>query len=107
MSLIKADVEGMEREVLIGASGPITAQRPVLYVENDRRDRSAALIAHLFGLDYAVYWHTPRLFNPANHAGETRDFFGTLGSFNMLCLPRERRAVVSDLRPVESPEDRP
>ena len=45
--LIKIDVEGMEGEVLAGAASTIARHRPVLYVENDRREKSAALIAQI------------------------------------------------------------
>ena len=54
--LIKIDVEGMESEVLEGARGLIARDRPVLYVENDRPDKSAALIRLLGELGYASYW---------------------------------------------------
>lgn len=67
--LLKADVEGMEEAVLRGASGLIARHRPILYVENDRRDRSAALIGLIRSMGYRVWWHTARLFHPGNFAG--------------------------------------
>ena len=45
--LLKVDVEGMEADVLLGARQLIARHRPVLYVENDRRDKSEALILSL------------------------------------------------------------
>ena len=61
---MKIDVEGMEGEVLAGASSTIARLRPQLYVENDRREKSAALIEQLFSLNYELFWHLPLLFRP-------------------------------------------
>ena len=64
---IKIDVEGMEGEVIAGAAQTIRQFRPVLYVENDREEKSAALIRQLLALDYRLYWHNTYLFNPNNY----------------------------------------
>ena len=87
--MIKIDVEGMEKEVLDGARQTITRFRPSLYVENDRPDKHAELIATLFDLDYRIWWHLPWLYNPANFAGDSENVFPNIASFNVLCLPRE------------------
>lgn len=90
LKLIKVDVEGMELEVLRGASKLIAKFRPILYVENDRMEKSEALIEYIFSLDYRGYWHLPPLFNPDNFAGEAENIFGNVVSANMVCVPRER-----------------
>ncbi len=41
---IKIDIEGMEREALIGSVETIERFRPILYVENDRQEKSEALV---------------------------------------------------------------
>ena len=104
---LKIDVEGMEAEVLRGAAATIARCRPVLYVENDRAERSAGLIALIAGFDYAMYWHLPPLYAPDNFAGEAEDDFPGIVSINMLCLPRERGIPVAGLRAVAGPQDRP
>lgn len=86
---IKIDVEGMEGEVIAGAEKTIAKWRPMLYVENDRVEKSAALIEQIMRLDYRLYWHLPRLFNSRNYFGATENVFGNLVSANMLCIPRE------------------
>ena len=50
--LIKIDVEGAEESVLRGAVQTIGRYRPVLYVENDRKERSAGVgaVHREFGL---------------------------------------------------------
>ncbi|WP_158285324.1 FkbM family methyltransferase [Azospirillum sp. TSH64] len=85
--LLKADVEGMEEAVLRGASGLIARHRPVLYVENDRRDCSPALIGLIRSMGYRVWWHTARLFHPDNFAGNSTDLFGGVGAVNLVALP--------------------
>ncbi|QNM97382.1 FkbM family methyltransferase [Chitinimonas koreensis] len=99
-AFIKLDVEGMEREVLAGATALIAAERPWMYVENDRPDRSAALKQYIHDLGYDMFWHTPRLFNPDNFRGHPVDIFDEICSRNMLCIPRELGIEVPGLEPV-------
>jgi FkbM family methyltransferase len=86
--LIKIDVEGMERDVIEGAMSTIQRFRPRLYVENDRAQKSRALINRLLGLDYRLYWHLPPLFNSDNFFREKENVLGNVVSVNMLCIPR-------------------
>jgi FkbM family methyltransferase len=106
VTLLKIDVEGMESEVIGGAETLIARHRPVLYVENDRREKSAALIAQLLNLEYRIYWSLPRLFNPNNWRGEPVDIWGGVVSVNILCLPRECEATFgANVREITSPQD--
>nr|WP_274389889.1 FkbM family methyltransferase [Azospirillum doebereinerae] len=87
--LIKADVEGMETDVLIGARETIARHRPMLYLENDQRDRSPGLIRHVQGLGYRLWWHTPVYFSAGNFRGATGNVFPGEGAFNVFCAPKE------------------
>jgi FkbM family methyltransferase len=89
VGLIKIDVEGFELHTLHGAVSLLAASRPVLYLENDRDDKSQALIEWLWSQDYRLWWHIPQLFNPANFFGIQENIYGNAASFNMLALPRE------------------
>ena len=89
VGLIKIDVEGMELEVLRGARGILERDRPILYVENDREENSAALIGWLKEREYRLWWHLPPLFHAGNLRGLEEDRYPGVCSFNMLCLPRE------------------
>jgi ADP-heptose:LPS heptosyltransferase len=60
----------------------------LLYVENDRVDRSAALIELLSDLGYEMYWHAPYLYNPENFNGVRENIFPGTVAINMLCVPR-------------------
>ena len=101
--LIKIDVEGMERAVLTGAANHVTRFRPVLYVENDRAERSADLIRLIDELGYAMYWHCPPLFNPQNYFGNPVNVFGDIVSANMVCVHRSAPIDVEGFRAVRVP----
>lgn len=107
LNLIKIDVEGMELEVLRGADALIGRFRPGLYVENDRVDRSEALIRHLLNLDYRLYWHMPPLYNPRNFFNDRDNVYPNILSFNMICLPRATPQSVGGLPEIIDPADHP
>ena len=102
--LIKIDVEGMELDVLQGAAETVAKHRPALYIENDRKDKSPELIAHLLGADYRLFWHRPPLYNPDNYFANQENAFAELISQNMFCLPVERNFEVAGLVEITSPE---
>jgi FkbM family methyltransferase len=103
LRLLKIDVEGMERDVLLGGCELILRTRPVLYVENDRPDRSESLVASMRGLGYDLYWHTPPYYNPENYFGNRENVFGALISINVFGVPSEAGACVDGLSRLESP----
>lgn len=105
VDVVKVDVEGMEAEVLSGARALLARHRPVLYLENDRREKSPALIKLLDELGYECWWHTPPLFNPANFAGNPHNVFPGIISINLLCLPREGNTVLRGFRKLSGPAD--
>jgi FkbM family methyltransferase len=87
-NLIKIDVEGMEADVLAGAKETIKRHHPLLYVENDRIDKSVALITLLNEFGYEMYWHAPYLYNPDNFNGVRENIFPNTVTVNMLCVPK-------------------
>jgi len=103
--LLKADVEGMEVEVLKGAMQLIQTHRPLMYLENDRVERSEELLLTVAGLEYIAYWHFPPLFNPANFFGDPENIFGTVQSMNILCVPKESKLTVTGLAAVRSAQE--
>ena len=88
LALLQADVEGMEEDVLRGARETIARCRPILYLEDDRQDKSESLHAFLNELGYDFLQHRPMLYNPNNHARNPVNRFGITQSWNILCLPR-------------------
>lgn len=104
-SFIKIDVEGMELEVLHGAMKTLSKHKPLLYVENDRAEKSAALIEWLLAHKYRPYWHLPKLFNPDNYYQVKENVFGGILSINMLCVPMGLDLTIHGMREILSPDD--
>lgn len=75
IDFIKMDIEGMEKLALEGAKEVIAKFKPTLYVENDREDKSAALISLLKSMNYKCYVHWAPLYNPGNYFGDNEDVF--------------------------------
>jgi FkbM family methyltransferase len=103
---LKVDVEGMEVEVLKGSELLIETHRPIMYLENDRVERSEELLGIIERLDYNAYWHFPRMYNPANYFGDTENIFGNIASVNILCVPKETKMAVDGLRQVRSVQEK-
>jgi FkbM family methyltransferase len=106
LKLMKIDVEGMEIPALLGARGQIARHRPVLYVENDRADNSAALIKTIMDLGYNLWWHIAPIFRPDNYQGVPFDIFGNVVSINMICVPVEAPIGMTGFPQIMSPEAR-
>lgn len=89
---LKIDVEGMELEVLKSGSNWIKEFKPVMYIENDRADKSAELLAYIKSLGYTTESHKPLLFNEKNFFGKKDNKFVApnglpFASFNEICIP--------------------
>lgn len=97
LHLMKIDVEGMEIAVLDGARDSIARHKPILYVENDRLDRSEQLIEHLFAIGYRLWWHTPPLFEPDNYYANGENVFGNIRSFNMFGVYRGTESKITGM----------
>lgn len=83
---IKMDVEGMERIALEGAVETIKKFKPVLYVEDDREDKSVELRRFIKELGYKIEQHDAPLFNKSNFNKEKYNVFGNLVSQDLLCI---------------------
>jgi FkbM family methyltransferase len=103
--LIKIDAEGMEGDVLLGAQGTVERCRPVLYVENDRLEKSSGVIELIEGLGYRAYWHIVECFNPDNYFGVEKNIFPGATALNMLCVYGDDHELAAGLDPVRGPGD--
>jgi len=97
IDFLKLDCEGSELAVLQGAEQTIARCRPLLYVENDRADKSEALVSWIHAHGYRMYQHHAPLYNPENFRGNKVNVFGNIVSAMLFCVPNERK----DLRPTE------
>jgi len=105
LRLLKMDVEGMELSAVMGAAATIERCRPVLYIENDRVEKSTSLLGQLFNCGYRLWWHTTPLYNRSNFLGNPQNHFGNIHSFNVLGLPSEMIGVQLPLREIASAEE--
>ena len=103
--LIKADVEGMEADVILGAKDTLARCRPLLYLENDRAEKSPALIALILSLGYRLWWHVTPLYNPDNFLKNPNNVFGGTVSINILCQSNEAARPVAGMREITHPGD--
>ena len=92
---IKADVEGMEVEVLQGARKLIEQHKPVLYIENDRKKRSQQLLNLLQELGYRIIEHKPRLYKQNNFSQNKENVFGKIVSLNIVAFHSSCKVNVS------------
>ena len=88
--LIKIDVEGMELEVLEGASETIKGHMPTICVEDNRPALVPRLVAWLDQAGYLVFQHFPPLFSEDNFRGEQENIYGETVSANLVCVHASR-----------------
>lgn len=100
LKLIKIDVEGMECDVIKGSKKIIKKFKPLLYVENDRQEKSQELIELIQSLNYKLYWHLPSLFNKDNFFKNKTNIFGSIVSVNMLCIHKDLKINVERMTEV-------
>lgn len=88
VGFIKIDVEGHEMQVLRGARATILRNRPIMYIEDDRPEKSLALQELIKGMDYTIERHYPRLFRENNFAGNPVNIWNAeYSSHNLICRP--------------------
>jgi FkbM family methyltransferase len=87
--LLKVDAEGMELEILTGAAQLVEKHRPILYLENNNRESSSALIEQLSLFEYRNYWHVISYYRKSNFNRFGENIFSAPLELNLLCIPDE------------------
>lgn len=89
IGFIKIDVEGFELETLRGAYRTIMRERPILYIEDDRIEKSIALRSFIREeLKYSIQDHQPTLFREDNFFKNKKNIWNKLyASHNIICRP--------------------
>jgi FkbM family methyltransferase len=102
-ALVKIDVDGGELEVLRSGAMHIERFRPILYFENDIREKSADLLGYAKNvLGYELYFHPAPIFDADNFFGNPVYYFGTeVSSLMILGVPPEWKMKLP-FRPVTS-----
>lgn len=92
VGFMKIDVEGYELEVLQGAEETINRCKPVMYIEDDRMEKSAALRKMIGLLGYEIEEHKPTLYRENNHFGLKKNVWDrNFASHNLICRPRSEK----------------
>ncbi len=105
--MLKVTVEGMEAEVLRGAKRMLRKHRPLVHVENDRPEKSEALISLLFQYGYRCFWHMTNLFNPMNFFEQKTNIYGNTPLLSMLCIPVESNMDMRHFREAADAKSHP
>jgi FkbM family methyltransferase len=88
-SFIKIDVEGMERDVLIGGQVTISRCKPILFVENHMFEAASALVNQIYSMDYIPYWQVTPYYNGEVFYNKIEDITDGATEVNMICFPKE------------------
>ena len=88
VGFIKIDVEGYEYEAITGARETINRCRPILYVEDDRTEKSRALRQLISSMDYTIEEHKPTLYREKNFFGLKKNIWDkNYASHNLIARP--------------------
>lgn len=88
VGFMKIDVEGYELEVLQGATETINRCKPIMYIEDDRGNRSVKLRAYIRELGYDIEEHKPTLYRENNFFGLKKNVWDrNYASHNLICRP--------------------
>lgn len=89
--LVKIDAEGMELQVMFGATRTIERFRPVIYFEQTSERSFLPTFEFLQDISYDAFWHVADPFNRNNLRGLSHNIFGGTREVMVLALPREKR----------------
>lgn len=88
IGFMKIDVEGFEEKVLRGGAKTIARCRPIMYIEDDRVDRSDSLRKYIRSLGYTIEEHKPLLYRENNFFGLKKNVWDkNYASHNIICRP--------------------
>lgn len=86
VGFMKIDTEGYELEVLKGATETIKRCKPIMYIEDDRTARSAALRKYITELGYSIEEHRPALYREKNFFDHKNNVWDkNYASHNLIC----------------------
>ncbi|NTU58117.1 MAG: FkbM family methyltransferase [Chlorobiaceae bacterium] len=104
---VKIDVEGMECDALRGMAGVLKSKKPVLYVENDRLEKSQELIELLWSYGYRCWWHSVPYFNKGNYFGCEENLYPNQVAVNMICVHSDNQRIQLGEQPISDSTKHP
>jgi FkbM family methyltransferase len=75
-SLIKIDAEGMDPQIMRGGVATLKRLRPIVYAECLTLDIGQQIIEYMRSLQYCVFLHICRIYNPSNFRGNKINIYG-------------------------------
>jgi FkbM family methyltransferase len=111
IDVIKLDVEGMEVDVLNGATETITRDRPIVFCECNSLNAGLDVLLFCQARQYNTYGFLAEAFNPDNFNAVTENIFQDAKELALLLIPQEKTAEILGkltdfaLLPINSIED--
>jgi len=96
VDFIKADVEGMEYSILLGAEKLIARDRPVLFLEVNELEASAPILSWAKTADYVVLGILTKAFNSSNFNESGENTFGSAMECGVLMVHEENFLHIED-----------
>jgi hypothetical protein len=81
--------------------------KPIMYIENDRVEKSAELITLLWSFGYDLFWHITPYYNPDNFFKNRNNIYGNSKSFNMLCVHQQNGLKIDGVSKIVDKEFHP
>lgn len=86
INFIKIDVEGHELQVLKGGTETILRDKPTMYIEDDRPEKSVELRKYIKHLGYSIKESNTPMFRENNFLGNKKNIWGVnYVSKNLIC----------------------
>ncbi len=106
LDFIKIDTDGNELSVMSSGAKIIQQFQPVIYYENDIRDKSAEIIQFLLNFGYRIFFHPAPIFQENNFYQNRKNFWApkNIVSLMMLAIPNGK-PVPNGLREVTDKND--
>lgn len=95
--LLKVNLLDALPGLLAGAARALHEHRPLIYARLGGVASAEREVDAVKALGYRAWSHTPRLFNPDNHAGESRNVFPGLVSCNLIAAHPDSGMEFEDL----------
>lgn len=93
IDFIKADIEGMEFPMLLGAEKTVSRDHPVIFLEVNNLQASIPVLGWASARDYMIFGLISAAFNPDNFNGVGENIFGEAVECGLLLIHRTELAA--------------
>lgn len=90
IDFIKADIEGMEYDLVVGGMRTISQHMPVVFLEANSLQAAGRILDFAHEMEYVVFGHVSRAFNPDNFNRSTSNIFGEAKECSLLLIYRDQ-----------------